>query len=301
MSPAVFGSVPIFPSPCWAVQPRGDGAGAAGQGALETGAAPADPSGCLGSTFRHSPALPTRQSGCQGNWEARWSVQEGRGVARVSPLSPRQRCARAAPVPGFAVSESEDVHGKLKGVIYQCWSPEAQGLSGTKKSHPSQWGSELPFVLVFFLVRFLAILFLCGCRSCEGEQRGRQHWGLGSRRDGWCHSPSPALWKPLPSAVLFGGCSLCLQVCAQRRGSAVPPQLLPVSPVCPCLSVRVCVCTPVCRSDCLLLYNVFFSQCLWAMGLEVKHLLNCCQARRRVIKLPREKIAHSGVDAGEQG
>lgn len=37
------------------------------------------------------------------------------------------------------------------------------------------------------------------------------------------------------------------------------------------------------------------------MGLEVKHLLNCCQARKRVIKLPREKIDQSGVNAGEKG
>lgn len=57
----------------------------------------------------------------------------------------------------------------------------------------------------------------------------------------------------------------------------------------------------VCRFDCFLLYNIFFFQCLWAMGLEVKHLLNCCQARKRAIKLPREKIDHSGVNAGEQG
>lgn len=50
---------------------------------------------------------------------------------------------------------SEDVHGKLKGVIYQCWSPEAQGLSGTKKFHPSQWGFELP---LFF---FWGVFFGC--------------------------------------------------------------------------------------------------------------------------------------------
>lgn len=37
------------------------------------------------------------------------------------------------------------------------------------------------------------------------------------------------------------------------------------------------------------------------MGLEAKHLLNCCQARKWVIKLPREEINDSRVSGREWG
>lgn len=49
------------------------------------------------------------------------------------------------------------------------------------------------------------------------------------------------------------------------------------------------------------LYNILFFHCLWAMGLEAKHLLNCCQARKWVIKLPREEINDSRVNGREWG
>jgi len=107
--------------------------------------------------------------------------------------------------------------------------------------------------------------------------------------------PPPPARAELGRLQRLGGVSsLCTDEGAQTSS--------PSSPCPPRLSLRVCarVRASVCRFDCLL-YNIFFFQCLWAMGLEVKHLLNCCQARKWVIKLPREKIDHSGVNAGEQG
>lgn len=202
----------------------------------------------------------------------------------------------------------------MKGVIYQCRSPEARGPVRHQKI-PYITGGTAASLFFFF---FRTILFFCECRSAArqavGQERGSSLGaGTGHGRAGadelrgsmGASSPSHALWKSPPSPARLevgrlrrvgGG----LQPPHKRRGSDVSPSLTPSSTFAP-LSACTRVHASVCRSDCFLLYNVFFFQCLWAMGLEVKHLLNCCQARKRVIKLPREKIDHTGVNAGERG
>lgn len=178
-------------------------------------------------------------------------------MARVSPLSPRQRCARAAPVPGFAVSESEDVHGKLKGVIYQCWSPEAQGLSGTKKSHPSQWGSELPFVLVFSWCVFWPFYFSVGAGAARGSSVEGSTGGWGAvGMDG--ATLLPLLYGNLSPLLCFLVAAACVSRSVHKEGAQLcPPSFSPCPPSVP-VCLYVCVCAHPC-ADLIVCFFITFS------------------------------------------
>lgn len=99
-----------------------------------------------------------------------------------------------------------------------------------------------------------------------------------------------ALWGCLPPQMCVWGRGA--EQHAGRCAASDPTDVVPNFPCPP----QMCVCV----SRCLFLHSVLFFHCLRAVGLEAKHLLNCCQARKWVIKLPREEIDGCGVERRER-
>lgn len=147
--------------------------------------------------------------------------------------------------------------------------PGGSGPVRHQKSHTSPWGgggsAAASSSYLFIFGHF--ILWKCHpCRQLAAPQ---------------------VLWECLP-----------LQMCVWGQGGVQPLIGLTSSPAAP-RPAQMCV--SVHGSRCLFLHSVLFFHCLRAVRLEAKHLLNCCQARKWVIKLPREEIDGSGVQRGERG
>lgn len=87
--------------------------------------------------------------------------------------------------------------------------------------------------------------------------------------------------------------SLCTKEGAQKSSAASPHP--------PHLSLCLHTCCEHLGADLIVFFSIMFSFSNVYGLRDWKHLLNCCQARKQLIKLPREKIDHSGVNAGEEG
>lgn len=152
--------------------------------------------------------------------------------------------------------------------------PGGSGPVRHQKSHTSPWGGVLLPPLLIYL--FLAASFYVSA----------------------IHAGSSVLSKCSGNASL-PKCVFGDQELSSVRGAVQPLIQLTLSPTSSC-PPQMCVCVCVHGSRCLFLYSVLFFHCLRAVGLEAKHLLNCCQARKWVIKLPREEIDGSGVERRER-